>query len=191
MKMPPAHAEGFATHWCWRLLFAVVVFVAINLARHFVVLVIDFGFFRRSQFSTIGSAVPSDLAVYSALFTFQVGGFAGGQLAALDALSDAVLLIFGAFANFRVGSLQCGLSDDWQGKRCQSSPEKQLLDLPVHRSSPLSFVFCVSRFQCHRLLCMSKHRVSRNVAGEGRELVHNSKALRGKGFGGGAAFGRE
>ena len=109
------------------LLFAGVVFIAIDLTRHFVVLAIHFGFFRRSEFSAIGSAVTSDLAVYGTFLALQVRGFAGSQLAALNALSDAVLLVFRAFTDFGVGSLQRGLSDDWQENAARAAPRNSCL----------------------------------------------------------------
>jgi hypothetical protein len=76
-----------------------IVLVAIDLARLAILLAIDLGFFLRSQLATVGLTVGMHFLIDLRLIVFQVGRFAGGQLAALDALRDAVLLVFFAIPN--------------------------------------------------------------------------------------------
>ena len=72
----------------------VIVLVAIDLARLAILLAIDLGFFLRSQLATVGLTVGTHFLIDLRLVVFQVCRFAGGQLAALNAPSNAVLLIF-------------------------------------------------------------------------------------------------
>ena len=77
-----------------------IVLVAIDLARLAILLAIDLGFFLRSQLAPVGLTVGMHFLIDLRLIVFQVGRFAGGQLAALDALRDAVLLVLLALADF-------------------------------------------------------------------------------------------
>src|SRR5258708_25378217 len=77
-----------------------VVLVSVDLLGKLVLLFIDGGFFRRSQFAAVGCAVGASFTVDGRFLGFQVGGFTGSQLAALHALRDAVLLIFLPLADF-------------------------------------------------------------------------------------------
>ena len=70
----------------------IIVLVAIDLARLAILLAIDLGFFLRSQLAAVGLAVGTHFLIDLRLIVLQVCRFAGGQLAALDALCDAVLL---------------------------------------------------------------------------------------------------
>ena len=55
---------------------------------------VDLCFFLRRQFATIGGAVIADFLVDARLIFLPMRGFTGGQLSALHALRDAVLLVF-------------------------------------------------------------------------------------------------
>jgi len=90
-----------AALWCWpSLLVPGIVLVAIDLARLAILPAIDPGFFLRSQLATVGLTVGMHFLIDLRLIVFQVGRLAGGQLAALDALRDAVLLVLLALADF-------------------------------------------------------------------------------------------
>src|ERR1700751_3452373 len=82
------------------LLMAAVVPVVMNLARHAILLPIDLRLLLRRQLAAVGGAVVAHFLVDLRFVRFQVCGFAGGQLSALDALRDAVLLVLGALADF-------------------------------------------------------------------------------------------
>ena len=71
-----------------------VVLVAVDLPGRAIQLVIHLHPFRLRQLATIGLAVGADFVGDSGFLGFQVCGFAGGQLSAVDALRDAVLLVF-------------------------------------------------------------------------------------------------
>lgn len=93
------------------LLTARVVFVAIDLLRPPVLLTVDLLLFLCRQFAAVGRAVFGHFPVDSGLVALQMRGFARGQLSALDALRDAVLLVQGALADFALGIriLDCGI----------------------------------------------------------------------------------
>src|SRR5229473_35368 len=81
-----------------------VVLVGVNLLGHLILLSVDLLLFRRGQLAAVGR-----------FFRFQVSGFTGCQLAALHALRDAVLLIFFALRDRRLGFL-C-----WSCRRCRAA----------------------------------------------------------------------
>ena len=54
---------------------------------------IDLRLFLRRQLAAVGSPVGSNFMIHRGFAAFQASGLAGGQLAALDSLSDAVLLV--------------------------------------------------------------------------------------------------
>src|SRR5437660_1452920 len=109
--MPPAGTRGLTTallirSLCWcedRLLMTTVVLVAVDLARLTVLLAINLGALLWVQFAAVRSAIVADFMVDLGFIVFEVRGFAGGELPALDALSDAVLLVLGSLANFTLG----------------------------------------------------------------------------------------
>src|ERR1700674_577710 len=81
------------------LLVAAVVLVAVDLARLAVLLTIDLRLLLCSQLPTVSFPVVAHFLIDLGFVVFQMGGFARRQLPALDALRDAVLLIFGALAD--------------------------------------------------------------------------------------------
>src|SRR5229473_2868691 len=92
-----------------------VVLVGVNLLGHLILLSVDLLLFRRGQLAAVGRAVRLGFAVDGRFFRFQVSGFTGCQLAALHALRDAVLLIFSALRDRRLGFL-C-----WSCRRCRAA----------------------------------------------------------------------
>ena len=76
-----------------------VVLVAIDLLGRAIQLVIHLDPFRLRQFATIGLAVGANLLGDRRFLGFEIRSFAGGQLSAVDALRDAVLLVFQALVN--------------------------------------------------------------------------------------------
>src|SRR5579863_9843690 len=81
-----------------RLLAAVLI--AIDLARLAVLLAVDLLLFLSGQLAAIGLAVGADLPVDARLILLEVGSLARRQLAVLDPVGDAVLLILLALAHF-------------------------------------------------------------------------------------------
>src|SRR5208337_2976129 len=76
-----------------------VVLVLINLIGKLVLLRVDLLLFGLRQLSAVGGAVGAGFTIDGSFFRFQVGGFTRGQLAALYALRNAVLLILLALRN--------------------------------------------------------------------------------------------
>src|SRR5579864_7491329 len=108
--MPPAGTRGLTTAMLFRfsalgsrLLMTTVVLVAIDLAGLAVLLAVHLGALLRGEFATVRSTVVADFVVNLGFIVFEVRGLAGGELSALDALSDAVLLVLGSLANFALG----------------------------------------------------------------------------------------
>ena len=114
---PPAAAGVSGGGLRWELLGAAVVFVAVDLTRQPVILAIDLRLFRPGQPATMGRAIPADLTVHGRFFALQVRGFASGQLTALDALPDPLLLVQGALADFAARRSPCPPSARPQPKR--------------------------------------------------------------------------
>ena len=81
---------------------AVVVLLAIDLAAGAILFVIDLGALLASKFAAVGLAIGVNLLVDALLTIFGAGGFAGGHLAAADALSNPILLELAACADFVV-----------------------------------------------------------------------------------------
>ena len=97
-QQPSTSVEGLAVDD--GLLGAAIVFIAIYLPRQVIVLTIHFSLLGRSQPPAVGSAIASDFASYGGFFPFQMGGFAGSQLAAVYALCNAFLLVLSALSDF-------------------------------------------------------------------------------------------
>ena len=79
-----------------------VVFVGVDLLGQLILLPVDLRLFCAGQLAAVGRAVRFGFAVDGRFLGFQFGSFTGGQLAALHALGDAVLLIFLALRNGRL-----------------------------------------------------------------------------------------
>src|SRR6266496_3366883 len=78
-----------------------VVFLAIDIARHMILLTCNFGFFCRGQGTAVGGLHASGFAVDVGLAMLKARRFLRGQLAGLDALGDALLLVDLALADGR------------------------------------------------------------------------------------------
>jgi hypothetical protein len=96
LKMP----RPFKTAKASGLLFTSIVFVAVDLARNFILLMVYLRSFGASQLATVIRTVIANLAINASVFRFQLGSFAGRQLATLDALRNTILLIFCALSYF-------------------------------------------------------------------------------------------
>src|SRR2546423_14376076 len=79
------------------------VFFVINVLRRRFLFMVDLLLFRSRQRSAVGLAVRGHLPVNALLLLLGLGRFASRHLPALDALGDAVLLIFAALVHFVVG----------------------------------------------------------------------------------------
>jgi len=99
----PEQPAGRFLPWESRLLMTTVVLVAIDLAGLAVLLAVHLGALLRGEFATVRSTVVADFVVNLGFIVFEVRGLASGELSALDALSDAVLLVLGSLANFALG----------------------------------------------------------------------------------------
>src|SRR5882762_6340948 len=86
---------------CLRLRLRVVLF-AIDVLRCRVLFLVDLLLLGGRQRSAVGLAVRGNLLVDTLLLILELGRFTRGQLPALDALGDAVLLIFSALPDFAV-----------------------------------------------------------------------------------------
>jgi hypothetical protein len=75
------------------------VLLVVNVLRSSVLFLVDPLLLARGGLSAVGGAVCRNLLIDGFLLIFQLGGFASRQLAALDALRDAVLLVFAALAD--------------------------------------------------------------------------------------------
>src|SRR2546427_675720 len=85
------------------LLDARVVLLAIDGTRGAVLLAVDLPAFGWSQRATVGGALVVDFFVDVSFAALQVGSFARSQLSALDALSDAILLVLRTLSDFALG----------------------------------------------------------------------------------------
>ena len=83
-------------------LFPGVVLFVVNLPRNLVLLLIHGSFVSLSQLATVGLAHSAHFLVDALFLIFQMRGFPRFQLAALDALRDAVLLILASLPNLVV-----------------------------------------------------------------------------------------
>jgi hypothetical protein len=81
----------------------VVVLVAVDLAGLAVLFPVDLGSLRGRKFAAVGLPVSAHLLIDSRLIFFEMGSLSGGQLATLDPLGNAILLILLTFANFALG----------------------------------------------------------------------------------------
>src|SRR5258708_22078375 len=80
----------------------VVVLLAIDLAAGAILFAIDLAMLLRRQLSPVGCAIGANLLIDSLLAILGARGFAGSHGAILDAVGDAVLLIFATLADFVV-----------------------------------------------------------------------------------------
>jgi len=71
-----------------------VVLVVVDGAADVVLLAIDLIALLLGELAAIGRAIGVNLAIEIGFAAFEVFGFAGGELAGLDAVGDAILLIF-------------------------------------------------------------------------------------------------
>ena len=86
-------------------------------ARPIVITNNQYRFLVAEQLAAIGVAVGADFLVDRSFLIFQICGLAGSQLSAVDALCNAVLLVFLALGNcLRLGNLGRGRWD--RGWRC-------------------------------------------------------------------------
>src|SRR5208337_4330430 len=76
-----------------------VVLVLIDLVGKLVLLRVDLLLFGLRQLSAVGGAVGAGFAIDRRFFRLQIGSFTRGQLPALHALRNAVLLVFLALRN--------------------------------------------------------------------------------------------
>ena len=79
-----------------------VVLLVVDVFRSRVLFLIDLLLFARRELSAVGRAIRRHLLVDAALLIFELGGFTGRQLAALNALRDTILLVFAALPDFIV-----------------------------------------------------------------------------------------
>ena len=78
------------------------MFLVIDVLRSRVLFFVDLFLLGRRQRSAVGLAVRGKLLVDALLLILELGRFTCRQLPALDALGDAVLLIFAALPDFVV-----------------------------------------------------------------------------------------
>src|SRR5579875_3298743 len=105
------------------LLNAAVVLVAVNRARYPVLPAIQGGAIGAGEMAVVGAAHLVFLAIDRGIAAFQIAGFAGGQLAALHSLGDAVLLILFALVDGGRGLRHrdgCGKGKKGGGKASES-----------------------------------------------------------------------
>lgn len=67
---------------------------------------VDLLFLVPRELAAVRGAVARHLLVDTLLLVLKLGGLAGGQLSALDALGDAILLVLAALSNFVVAVLR-------------------------------------------------------------------------------------
>src|SRR5215831_8855020 len=95
---------------CLQLLHASVVLLGVDVGGRVILLMVHESLFVRRELAAIGFAHAVHFAVQPLLLLFQAGGFSGSQLAAFDALCNAILLVLLAFAHFAVAVvLGCGV----------------------------------------------------------------------------------
>ena len=83
-------AAAFGSGWFCRV---VVVLLVVDLLAVLVLLAIDLGLLSFGQCAAVGGAFVVDLLGYAGLVGIGSGGFAGGHLAAAQAVGDALILI--------------------------------------------------------------------------------------------------
>ena len=81
--------------------------MAINRAGGAVLLAVELRSLLDCEFSAVGGAVASDLAIHGSFAAFETRSFTRGQPPALNALSDTVLLIFLALQASLFGFVFC------------------------------------------------------------------------------------
>src|SRR5215469_5816019 len=90
-----------------RVLRVRVVLLIVDVVRGGVLFLVDLFLFALRQLAAVGGAIRLHLLVDAALLIFELRGFAGGQLAALDTLGDAILLVFATLGDL-VGAVVRG-----------------------------------------------------------------------------------
>src|SRR5207248_1707420 len=95
----------------FRLLYACVVFLPVDRSRGAILLAIDLSPLGGSQRLTVGGAIVMNFFVHGGFTALQFRGFACGQLAALHALRNPLLLIALALSHFtlRIHVLHLGI----------------------------------------------------------------------------------
>src|SRR6266853_5328604 len=78
----------------------------VNVARHLILLAVDLLLLAGRQRAAIRLAVRSHLLVDALLLLFELGGFSRGQLPALHALGNAVLLIFAPLPHLVIAEMR-------------------------------------------------------------------------------------
>src|SRR5262249_47491030 len=128
--------------------------VLINLPRNLVLLPVHLRFFGGRELASIGRAVGTGFRVEGRFFRFQVRGFAGGQLAALHALRDAVLLVFLTFPDFgfRLG-IGSGILRQGDGSGNQKRSRQNAPLLPLKGHNALLFVLAFPGLLRQTLAC--------------------------------------
>src|SRR5271170_1632122 len=81
---------------------ASVVLVAVDVLRCAVLALVDRLLVGTGEFAAVGLPVCANFAVDPLLLVFKMRGFAGSELTTLYALSDAVLLVLAALADFTI-----------------------------------------------------------------------------------------
>ena len=110
------HREIIRWPFVW-LGFLGVVLVAVDPFGFLILLLLDGFAILFGQVAVVLCAHAFFFFVYAGFLMFEVAGFAGGELAALDALSDAVLLVFLALVDSgRWGGGGGGLGEDGHGR---------------------------------------------------------------------------
>src|SRR5882762_8729085 len=99
-----------------------IVLLAIDVARSLILLPVDLLLFAGRQRATIGFALGCDLLVNSSLLFFELCGFGRRELAALDALRNAGLLVLAALPDLVVAKMRsfCALGLFGLLRRCCS-----------------------------------------------------------------------
>ena len=109
-------------HSIGNLLDALVVLVAVDALGFLVLLVIDQLLVGRGEVAVVLSAHGMFLVVDGRLLFLEVLGFTGGELTTLDALANAVLLVFLALVDGGVGGSLGEERDGGEGERdCESN----------------------------------------------------------------------
>ena len=105
------------------LLFAAVVLGAMDAAGLGVLLVVQRAAVLRGEVAVVPRAHAALFAIDAALLMLEACGFAGGELAALDTLRDAVLLVLLALVDGWIRMARRRLRKDGSGGECEGSSE--------------------------------------------------------------------
>jgi len=104
------------------LLHSSIVFLVVNLAGQSILLMVELCAVSRRQFSVVRRAHVVFFRVQRGFLGFQISGLSGGQLAALDTVGDAVLLVILALVDGRRIVIRDGLLCEccWHYRRGQN-----------------------------------------------------------------------